>query len=133
MDENGRNGRPHSIAPYGYRNLHDERTGKFTERVKEPGEAVNIEELFRRIRQGHSFRAIARDWEMRGIRTRTGKPFSPQHLRHLAMNPVTPPSGGIRRTKTARRRMAGTGWTLQRKASGSRSSSARSSMHSAIS
>lgn len=88
MDENGRNGRPHSIAPYGYRNLHDERTGKFTERVKEPGEAVNIEELFRRIRQGHSFRAIARDWDTRGIRTRTGKPFSPQHLRHLAMNPV---------------------------------------------
>ena len=88
MDENGRNGRPHSIAPYGYRNLHDERTGKFTERVLEPGEADHIRELFRRIRQGHSFRAIARDWETRGIRTRTGKPFSPQHLRHLAMNPA---------------------------------------------
>ena len=99
---------PHSIAPYGYRNLHDERTGKFTERVKDLGEAVNIEELFRRIRQGHSFRAIARDWEARGIVSRPpkpcpddctkphkhiaegapGKPFSAQTLRHLAMNPA---------------------------------------------
>jgi DNA invertase Pin-like site-specific DNA recombinase len=108
MDEDAAAGKPHSIAPYGYRNLHDERTGRFTERIKEPGEAVNIEELFRRIRQGHSFRAIARDWEARGIVSRPpkpcpddctkphahiaegtpGRPFSAQTLRHLAMNPA---------------------------------------------
>ena len=88
MDEDARNGKPHSIAPYGYRNLHDERTGRFTERVIEPKEATHIRELFRRIRQGHSFRAIARDWEARGIVSRTGRPFSSQTLRHLAMNPA---------------------------------------------
>lgn len=88
MQGNAADGKPHSIAPYGYRNLHDERTGKFTRRVIVPGEAEHIRELFRRIRQGHSFRAIARDWETRGIRSRTGRPFSPQHLRHLAMNPA---------------------------------------------
>jgi site-specific DNA recombinase len=87
MQANADSGVPHSIAPYGYRHLHDAK-GRFTERVKEPTEAVNIEELFRRIRKGHSFREIARDWEERGILTRTGKPFSPQHLRHLAMNPA---------------------------------------------
>lgn len=87
MQANADSGVPHSIAPYGYRHLHDVR-GRFTERVKELTEAAHIEELFQRIRQGHSFREIARDWEERGIRTRTGKPFSPQHLRHLAMNPA---------------------------------------------
>jgi site-specific DNA recombinase len=88
MNGTAHDGKPHSIAPYGYRNLHNERTGRFTERVKEPGEAVHIEELFRRIRQGHSFRAIARDWEARGIVSRSGKPFSAQTLRNMAMNPA---------------------------------------------
>lgn len=78
-------GRPHSGACYGYRNEHDTRTGKFTERVTEPAEAANVAELFTRIRAGHSLRSIERDWAARGIRTRTGKPFSAQHLRSIAM------------------------------------------------
>ena len=39
-------GRPHSGGGYGYRNAHDERTGKFTGRVIEPAEAANVRELF---------------------------------------------------------------------------------------
>lgn len=78
-------GRPHSGGGYGYRNLHDERTGKFTERVIDPAEAANVRELFTRIRAGHSLRSIEQDWAGRGIRTPSGKPFAARHLRHLAM------------------------------------------------
>jgi DNA invertase Pin-like site-specific DNA recombinase len=103
-------GRPHSGAGYGYRNEHDTRTGRFTERVTEPAEAANIAELLGRIRQGHSLRSIERDWLTRGIATRPpepcrdgctkphrnnggkhvapgtpGKPFTAQYLRSLAM------------------------------------------------
>lgn len=84
-DSRAAKGRPHSGASYGYRNLHDERTGKFTQRVIDPAEAANVRELFGRIRQGHSLRSIERDWTGRGILTPSGKPFSARHLRHLAM------------------------------------------------
>ena len=123
-------GRPHSGACYGYRNLHDERTGKFTERVTEPGEAASIAELFTRIRQGHSLRSIERDWAARGITGRApepcepgcakphrnnggrhiapgtpGKLFSAQHLRDLAL---TAAYAGLRvHLTTAERKAAG--------------------------
>jgi site-specific DNA recombinase len=84
-DARAAQGRPHSGAGYGYANEHDTRTGKFTRRVIEPAEAANIRELFDRIRAGHSLRSIERDWAGRGIRTRTGKPFSAEYLRYLAM------------------------------------------------
>jgi DNA invertase Pin-like site-specific DNA recombinase len=106
-------GRPHAGAPYGYKNLHDERTGRFTARVIEPDEATRIAELFGRIRAGHSLRSVEKDWEKRGILTRPpepcedgcrkphknrggqhvkpgtpGKQFTARHLRELAMNPA---------------------------------------------
>jgi site-specific DNA recombinase len=87
MQANAGAGIPQSRAPYGYRHLHDDR-GNFTERVKDQAEAANVEDLFGQIRQGHSLRAIERDWDQRGIRTRTGKRFSAQHLRDMAMNPA---------------------------------------------
>ena len=87
-DAKAAEGRPHAGACYGYVNLHDQRTGKFTERVIEPSEAANVTELFARIRQGHSLRSIARDWDARGIRTPSGKRFSSEYLRSLAMNPA---------------------------------------------
>lgn len=43
-----------------------------------------IRELFERVKSGHSLPSIALDFERHGIRTRSGKTFSPQHLRVLA-------------------------------------------------
>lgn len=88
MRANAADGRPHSIAPWGYQHLHDERTGQFLRRVVEPTEAGHIRELFARLRQGHALRAIERDWATRGIVGRSGKPFSAQTLRQLALNPA---------------------------------------------
>jgi DNA invertase Pin-like site-specific DNA recombinase len=78
-------GRPHGRAPYGYRRRYDERTRQMITQEPEPTEAQVIRELFDRIKSGHSLRSIAADFEARGIRTRTGKPFSAQHLRTLAL------------------------------------------------
>jgi DNA invertase Pin-like site-specific DNA recombinase len=97
-------GKPHAGAGYGYRNLHDKRTGKFTERVIEPSEAANVRELFARLRQGHSLRSIERDWDARGIRTRSGRRFSAQYLRYLAM---TAAYAGLRVHLTTDERKAG--------------------------
>jgi DNA invertase Pin-like site-specific DNA recombinase len=77
-------GKPHGRAPYGYGRRYDERTRKMIAQVPDPIEAPVIRELFERVKSGHSLRSIARDFEGRGIRTRSGKVFSPQHLRVLA-------------------------------------------------
>jgi site-specific DNA recombinase len=81
-------GRPSGHPPYGYRRRYDERTHKMIAQVPEPGEAAVIREVFERIKSGHSLRSIAADFEVRGLRTRSGKIFSPQHLRTLALCPV---------------------------------------------
>ncbi len=47
-----------------------------------------VAELCTRLRHGHSLRAIARDFEARGVRTRTGKLFDAQPLRDLALRPI---------------------------------------------
>jgi DNA invertase Pin-like site-specific DNA recombinase len=77
-------GKPHGRAPYGYRRRYDERTGKMVAQEPDRVEAPVIQELFDRIRSGHSLRSISLDFEARGIRTRTGRVFSAQHLRVLA-------------------------------------------------
>jgi site-specific DNA recombinase len=86
-------GKPHGRAPYGYRRRYDERTKKLIAQEPDPIEAPVIRELFERVKAGHSLRSIALDWEARGIRTRTGKIFTPQHLRVLA---TTAAYGGLR-------------------------------------
>jgi hypothetical protein len=112
-DARAAQGRPHAMAGYGYRNEHDHRTGRFTRRVIENDEAVNIAELYDRLHKGHSLKSIERDWHERGIRTRPpqpcedgcakkhdrnggrhvkpgtpGVPFAARYLRQLAMNPA---------------------------------------------
>jgi site-specific DNA recombinase len=82
---NAASGKPHGRAPYGYRRRYDERTRKMISQEPDPVEAPVIRELFYRVMAGHSLRSIAVDFEARGIRTRTGKIFSPQHLRVLAV------------------------------------------------
>lgn len=85
MAANAEAGKPHGRTPYGYRRLYDPVTRKFVAQEPDPVEAPVVEELFKRLKAKHSLRGIAADFETRGIRTRTGKVFSAQHLRSLAL------------------------------------------------
>lgn len=78
-------GRPHGVPPFGYQRVFDERTGRLINWEPHPDEAPVMVELFDRLRRGHSFRAIARDFEARGIVNRSGTPFAPAHLRSNAV------------------------------------------------
>jgi DNA invertase Pin-like site-specific DNA recombinase len=77
-------GRPHGRAPYGFRRRYDPVTRRLVAQEPDAVEAPVVRELFDRVKAGHSLRSIALDFERRGIRTRSGKVFSPQHLRVLA-------------------------------------------------
>jgi DNA invertase Pin-like site-specific DNA recombinase len=77
-------GRPNGVVPFGYQRRYDEVTRRLVAQEPEPAEAKIVRELFDRIGAGHSFRSIAADFEQRGVRSRSGKVFSPQHLRSLA-------------------------------------------------
>jgi DNA invertase Pin-like site-specific DNA recombinase len=78
-------GKPHGRVPYGYRRTYDLRSGALVGQEDHPDEAPVVRELFARIVAGHSLRSIARDFDTRGIRTRSGKPFSAAGLRSLAV------------------------------------------------
>jgi DNA invertase Pin-like site-specific DNA recombinase len=81
-------GKPHGKVPYGYRRRYDELSRRMIAQEPDPIEASVIRELFERIKAGHSLRSIARDWEARGVHTRTGKVFVPSHLRVMATTAV---------------------------------------------
>lgn len=96
-------GLPTGVTPYGYRRTYNATTGRLVAQELDPAEAPVIRELFERLLKGHTFRAIARDFETRGVRTRLrevvdrktkavkvrgGLVFSPQHLRSLAETPA---------------------------------------------
>lgn len=81
-------GKPHGHIPYGYLRRYDERTRQLIAQEPEPDEAAVVRELYERIRRGHSLRGIAADFAGRGVRTRSGKPFSAQHLRSIATRRV---------------------------------------------
>lgn len=76
-------GRPHGRAPYGFRRVHDPRTGALVGWEHDPVEGPIKRELYERIRSGHSMRTIARDFEVRGIVNRSGTPFTSAHLHSL--------------------------------------------------
>lgn len=84
-------GKPHGRAPYGYRRVYDPVTRRLVAQEPDPAEAAVVRELFARLAKGESFKGIARDWRERGLLTRgSGKfpprPFSPEHLRSMALN-----------------------------------------------
>jgi site-specific DNA recombinase len=81
-------GRPHGCIPYGYRRVFHPQTRAFVAQEPQPGEAEVVTELYRRLIQGHSLKGIARDFQERGIRTRSGVTWTPQHLRSLAIKPL---------------------------------------------
>lgn len=79
-------GRPHGIPAYGYRSVYDSRTGDLINREPHPVEAPIVVELFRRLQAGHSQMSIAKDFTKRGIRNRSGTPFTGPTLRSLVLN-----------------------------------------------
>lgn len=94
VKDNASKGRPHGVCPYGLRATHDPRTGRLINWEADPETAPVIKELFKRIRKGHSFKSITKDFAEREITrddgttwkivNRQGKPFSHQHLRDMA-------------------------------------------------
>lgn len=81
-------GRPSGRIPYGYRRVFDAQTRQLIAQEPEPTEAPVVAELYRRLMAGDSLHSIARDFEARGLRTRSGLVFSPQHLRSMALCPA---------------------------------------------
>lgn len=90
-------GRPWGQAPYGYRRVYDSRTGRLSAQEPDESEAPVVRELYDRLRGGHALYAVAADLEARGVRTRTGRVFAPEHLRTLALRPCY---GGLRRHRS---------------------------------
>jgi DNA invertase Pin-like site-specific DNA recombinase len=91
-------GLPNGKVPYGYTRTYDPVTRRLVSQDPQPAEAAVIAELYDRLRAGHSLKAIARDFDARGVRTRGSKgypprPFSPAYLRDLALRPGY---GGLR-------------------------------------
>jgi DNA invertase Pin-like site-specific DNA recombinase len=79
-------GKPHGLCPYGYRRVHDPATGRLIAQEPDPDERKVVVELFDRLAGGDSLKAIAADYERRGIRSRRGKVMAPQALRLMALN-----------------------------------------------
>ncbi|MGW4545508.1 recombinase family protein [Streptomyces violaceorubidus] len=91
LRRNGEKGKPHGLIPYGYLRTYSKvRTskGRLVTRpeaqLPEPSEALNVIDLFVKLRAGLSFQAVSVDWSARGITSRDGVPFSPQSLSQMA-------------------------------------------------
>ena len=63
---NARAGLPYGRIAYGYARRYDERTRKIIAQEPHPDEAPIVVELFARLKEGHAFKAIARDFAARG-------------------------------------------------------------------
>jgi DNA invertase Pin-like site-specific DNA recombinase len=87
---NAKDGNPHGRTPFGYRRRYEYQTNEKGRQVRVvhqeeyTAEAELVRELFKRLEAGHSLRGIAKDWEVRGVVNKSGRPFTPAHLRTLA-------------------------------------------------
>ncbi|GAB1816842.1 recombinase family protein [Herbidospora sp. RD11066] len=84
MAANAAEGRPHGLCPVGLRPVYDERTGKLITWEGDPDKGPMIVELFTLLRRGRSFRSLARAFEAKGYRNKSGKPYGAAHLRDMA-------------------------------------------------
>jgi site-specific DNA recombinase len=78
----------HGRAPYGYQRRYElTATGKrvLLGQDPDPVEAPIVREMYTRLARGDTLHALARDLQARGVRTRTGLVFSPQHIRDLVL------------------------------------------------
>jgi DNA invertase Pin-like site-specific DNA recombinase len=76
-------GRPYGPTVYGYRRLHDERTGELTGQVPDEDTAPIVEEIVSRIARAEPLRAVAVDLNARGIVSPQGKQWAPATIRGL--------------------------------------------------
>ena len=88
MAANAAAGKPYGRCPYGYTRTYDAQTKALIAQEPLEPEAAHVRELYDRLTRGESLRAIARDWQARGIRTRSGTVWQPNSLRDLALRPA---------------------------------------------
>ena len=88
MAANAAKGKPHGPVPFGYRRTYDPDSGRQVFQVPKDGEAQVVRELFERLARRHSLRSIERDFAARGVHNDSGRPFTAQHLRRMALNPA---------------------------------------------
>ena len=91
LDSNLAKGKPNGQVPFGFLRepvwTTDKRGRRVTRsgpQVPDPKTAPLVIELFRRIKSGHSFLSIERDWKARKITAPGGGPFSAPALRAMA-------------------------------------------------
>jgi len=101
-------GKAHGKVPYGYRRVYHPVTRELVRQEPDPDEAPVVRELFARLAAGGSFKGIARDFGERGLTTRGSakfppRPFSPEHLRSMALNVTYAGKRTHRPNGTARR------------------------------
>ncbi|MFI1480541.1 recombinase family protein [Streptomyces sp. NPDC020747] len=82
--------KPQGQIPFGYERkyamtkVNGKTAMRPTGQKSDPEKAALVIELFQRLRRGHAFLAIARDWKERGIKSRRGNFLSAQNLRAVA-------------------------------------------------
>lgn len=81
-------GRAVGRVTYGYRRVHDERTGKSLGRVPDKDEAKVVVDLFTRFARGEALVAIERVFAVLGVEKRSGGPFTAMQLRDMLRNRV---------------------------------------------
>jgi DNA invertase Pin-like site-specific DNA recombinase len=84
LGDNAEEGKPHGRIRYGYRREYN--ATRFVAEVADEREAPIVQEMFERVRAGHSLRAIERDLAERGIASRSGVRLSSQMLRSILTN-----------------------------------------------
>jgi len=86
MASAARRGEPHAVAPYGYRALYSQATGRRECWEIVPERAAIVREIMTRIAAHEPLKAIRRDLNERGVPTVRGGPWTEQQIRHMAMN-----------------------------------------------
>ncbi|MFJ4821097.1 recombinase family protein [Streptomyces sp. NPDC088801] len=78
-------GRPHGLAPYGFRPVYDPKSGDLDTWIENEGESQVPKALFAMLAAGHSLAAIERTFAERGwVNAKRGRPFTRHHLRNMA-------------------------------------------------
>lgn len=83
-----RQGRPHGRAPDGLMPVYDPKTGALKTWVEDSKRSGPVKELFELLEAGHSLASIERRFDEAGYRNRSGRPYSREHLRIMALRPA---------------------------------------------
>lgn len=85
-------GRPYGPCVYGYRRLHDERTGELTGQEPDPETAPVVREIITRVARAESIRSIYADLNQRGVASPKGSRWGPattkdivRHVEYIGM------------------------------------------------